>query len=653
MIGDESEKNITLKETSILTERLEKSFKFLREAQNEKGYCCYEKDNIIDLHLSALSVRAFKMIQTHDSEILLENALPRLKEIMKSDASKFNENTLVDVLNIIIDYSPRMIELENDIVSRLMEIRQEMGWGRPDPSLGATCRALIALMKSDFSPKDVLNKYLKQLVSSQNPEDGGWGHREGKGEIITTCYALRVLYLSKDSSLEGNISRGKNFLKKFLEDSNWLEQQDNFIISSILLTLGDIKDENYKIINSLASRLYQSMNSDGGWGLAKDLPSEIEYTALSLAALISVGENRFISANIVKSAFNLFEEKQKYYIQELKNYSNNIDILVDKKISNVIQERNNYQKQLNETMQKNEELNLKKEALNSEITGLIKQNNDLKKSLDICNSKIDEQSTAIDINQQHISFLEHEIESKWGRIDKVFKFVIGAISSIIIIYGFFYLWKINPIIPFDYTIDWFYLAKWVFLILLMAVSFFITAIYSLDKLEFLFDSELIPKVIALLLGLIVSSLIYYASIYLIKLSWPTSISYTSIVISILIFILLISQYISYKELIRVKYLIRNGMIRYEPQSQFSQESSYLTSRLYDIMASWPPSKRTTFILELSELRSPSSSEMDILARHFAENEREWSDISVMLDRLFLLPPISRSEIFYALRERFR
>jgi len=224
MAGNEKYDELILKQISILTENLESTFKFLGDHQNEKGCWCGSKSNKTDLHLSALSIRAIKMIQTHDSDILLENALSHLKDIISKGASEFDEDTLIDSLNIIIDYSPRMIELENGVVTRLMDKRQEMGWGKPNPSLGLTCRALIALVRSDLSQKDIINRYIKQLIKAQYP-DGGWSHRDSKGEIITTCYAMRALYHTKDSSLKDFILHGKNYLKKFLENSVWLNDQ--------------------------------------------------------------------------------------------------------------------------------------------------------------------------------------------------------------------------------------------------------------------------------------------------------------------------------------------------------------------------------------------------------------------------------------------
>jgi hypothetical protein len=292
--------NIALNEKRIIIGNLKSALNFLSNNRHAYGGWSYQKgESITDLHLSALSLEAIKLSNDPDpdSQFILQNAIPYFRDLIKDGLDNFDEEKLADSLNINIILG----QSTQEIMSKLLELRQENGWVRPDPSLGLTCTILIALMNIEDSPKEIIKKFIDRLIREQN-EDGGWPSvRANNSEIIPTCYVLRALFAYNDKTIDNNIAKGLNFLAEALKKDNWINEQDTFVVAILLRTIGEIGGIDFRIVKSIMDSFYQRINSDGGWGLAKGLPSEIEYTALAVIALISMGKiNLFLRISFMQ-----------------------------------------------------------------------------------------------------------------------------------------------------------------------------------------------------------------------------------------------------------------------------------------------------------------------------------------------------------------
>ncbi|MGC1933185.1 MAG: hypothetical protein WA667_29790 [Candidatus Nitrosopolaris sp.] len=99
----------------------------------------------------------------------------------------------------------------------------------------------------------------------------------------------------------------------------------------------------------VSSEYYPSrsrVNSDGGWGTRKDEPSNIESTALSLIALASVRENKFVPSRLVDAVLEAAHPENTQLKTKLNKLNEDIAQRVQERIRNIIDERNDLSNKL-------------------------------------------------------------------------------------------------------------------------------------------------------------------------------------------------------------------------------------------------------------------------------------------------------------------
>jgi hypothetical protein len=349
---------IAHKEQTFISPIMEKAAKFLQNARNERSGWGYYKGLPTDIHASSLAIEALRIFykereisaeDTTEHKISAEDATEHIKKtFMRDNLDTFGVQELVDLLNIVSGTELRDSELELKVMARLKDLRHGVGWGDPEPSISLSCGVILAFMKLENPPQEVIKQWVDYLAQYQRPDDGGWGAtRDSKSAIIPTSQALRVLNRFSDKSLGVNRSASIEFLRNYFQTKGWNELGDTFTISTVLRTLGELENFPFEVVQAGIDSLYERVDSeDGGWGAIKGEQSNIEQTALSMIALSSAGENKFVPSRLVSVALETIETEIKQLRNERDRLSEDIDQRVKEKAGNIIQQRNELQKEV-------------------------------------------------------------------------------------------------------------------------------------------------------------------------------------------------------------------------------------------------------------------------------------------------------------------
>jgi hypothetical protein len=570
---------------------LRDSIKYLINAANTEGCWGIQKGAPTDIYLSALSIEAIKMSNEHEYDAILENAVSRLKVIIGSDAKTLNEDNLINILNINSDSQHNDKTIEKKIVSQLISLKQDNGWGKPEPSLILSCRTILAFIKIGELQNKISRDYVDYLVRYQNSEDGGWGTtQDSKSALIPTCFALRVLTNYNDKASSNARSKGANFLIGYLDQSTWKNIEDTYVIANILKAIGNIEEIPYKIIKEGVEALYGKRNSDGGWGLTKKgSPSGIEATALSISALISAGENSFISASLVEEIIDSIENETGNLQNEFKELSTAIDQKVEGKIGSIIKEKN-------DCLKEKENLIGELDKLKNETINIVKDRDGIKNILADFEGKIKDREDRINELQKIINNQQKDINNYSDKIKSFEENVLKRlIHSDILLYV---------------------IALSIIAIALSGIIYFIYISYNYLSSN------------------------YQESFVFIKTNYIYI--FESLFAYIFLFIIL---YIGIKMRAEIRD-IRFMIISHNDLSRFEETTDYrvILYRLASIMDLWPPSKRGYFISRLQEEDFNS----EYLAMRFSDNsdeQRQLEDVLHKLQRLeFMNPKIKRSII---------
>ena len=355
-------------EQTFVSQIVEKAAQYLRNNRNEEGEWGYYKGLPIDIHASSLAIEALQICKSPEFETSAEDAAVRIKSIISCDLDTLGVQQLVDLLNILSGTEPRDSELELKVMARLKDLRHDAGWGDPEPSISLSCGVILAFMKLENPPQDVINQWVDYLTQCQRSDDGGWGATpDSKSAIIPTCQALRVLNRFSDKSLVNVKSASIEFLRNYFQIKGWDELGDTFTISTVLRTLGEIEDFPFEVIQTGIDSLYERVNSDGGWGAVKGEPSNVEHTALSTIALSSAGENKFVPFRLVNATLETAESEIIKLRNERDRLSEDIDQRVKDEIQNIIKDRKKLQKEVNSYKEEVSSLESRVSEMRSEL----------------------------------------------------------------------------------------------------------------------------------------------------------------------------------------------------------------------------------------------------------------------------------------------
>jgi hypothetical protein len=338
---------IALNEQTFISPIMEKAAKYLLDARNEGRGWGYYKGLPTDIHASSLAIEALR-IYYKGREISAEDAAEHIKTTMSGNLDTLGVQQLVDLLNILSGTEQRDSELELKVMARFKDLRQGVGWGDPEPSISLSCGVILAFMKLKNPPQEVIKQWVDYLVQCQRPDDGGWGAtRDSKSAIIPTSLALRVLNRFSDKSLGETRDASIEFLRNYIQTKGWNELGDTFTISTVLRTSGELENLPFEIVQAGIDSLYERVDSDdGGWGPVKGEPSNIEHTALSMIALSSAGENKFVPSRLVNATLETIETEIIQLRDERDKLSKDIDQRVNEKAKNIMQQRNALQKKV-------------------------------------------------------------------------------------------------------------------------------------------------------------------------------------------------------------------------------------------------------------------------------------------------------------------
>lgn len=338
---------IASREGTFVSPIMEKAAQYLRNARNEEGGWGYYKGLPTDIHASSLAIEALRINKGRELETSAEDAAVHIKTIISCNLDTLGIQQIVDLLNILSGTKPRDSELESKVVARLKDLRHDAGWGEPEPSVTLSCGVILAFLKLENPPQDVIKQWVDYLAQCQRSDDGGWGATpDSKSAIIPTSRALRVLNCFSDKSLTETRSASIEFFRNYFQTKDWNELGDTFTISTVLRALSEIEEFSFEIVQAGIDSLYERVNSDGGWGPVKGEPSNIEYTALSMIALSSVGENKFVPSRLVNATLETAEAKIMQLRNERDRLLEDVDQRVQKEIKNIIYERNELQKKV-------------------------------------------------------------------------------------------------------------------------------------------------------------------------------------------------------------------------------------------------------------------------------------------------------------------
>lgn len=358
---------IAVNEQTFISPTIKKAEQYLKNARNKEGDWGYYKDFPLDTHASSLAIEALRMSKSSEFETPAEDAAVRMKTITNKKFENLGVQQLVDSLNIFSGSMLRDSELESKLMARLKDIRHDTGWGDPEPSISLSCEVILSFMKLKKPPQEVIKQWVDYLSQYQR-SDGGWGATpDSESAIIPTCQALRVFNRFSDKSMAKIRSVAIDFLRNFFQKKDWNELGDTFAISSVLRTLGEMEDFPFEIVQAGVDALYKRVNSDGGWGAAKEETSNVEYTALSIIALSLSGENKFVPYRLAIATLEAAESEMKQLRNERDKLLKDIESHVQKEINNIIQEREDLLKKVNSNKNEIQNLEAKVKELKSEL----------------------------------------------------------------------------------------------------------------------------------------------------------------------------------------------------------------------------------------------------------------------------------------------
>jgi hypothetical protein len=392
---DEARKIITLNEQNLVCPVLDRAAKYLEQNINNEGSWGPFKGLPLDLHVSSLSIEALRVCNCARSESLVLDAASFIKSIIVKEIESYDALKLVDSLNIISGSKPRDKELEHKISERLKGLRRNEGWGETEPSMNLSCNAILALMRLEDPPMEIIRQWNEYLKRNQCQEDGGWGATpDSNSDIISTCHAMHVLSWSYDKLSSDIIDKAINYFKKFVDKKSW-ESLDTFETAHLLHALAGIKKAPLGCVQIGIESLHKRANSDGGWGAADGEPSNIEITALCMIALQSAGGNKFVPAWIVNTIFEMAEKKLTKLQRKVNEFENDMQQQVEDKVKHIIIENENIKHELNAIKEEREALRKDKEELSIGIKDCGKQINEMRKfeknlrnSLEVLEQKI-------------------------------------------------------------------------------------------------------------------------------------------------------------------------------------------------------------------------------------------------------------------------
>lgn len=367
---------ISVSEHTFISPIMEKAAQYLLDVRNEEGDWGYYKGLPTDIHASSLAIEALRACKDHVIEsCAAEDATARMKNVIINNLDSFGIQQLVDALNILFSTESRDSVLESNVVARLDDLRNNAGWGDSEPSLSLSCEVILALMKTEKPPQKIIQQWVDYLVQYQQSEDGGWGATpDSKSVIISTSQALHVLNHFSDISLVETRTASIDFLQKYFQTKGWNELSDIFAISTVLRPLSELEDIPFEIIQSGIDSLYEKVNADGGWGAAKGETSNVENTALSIIALSSAGENKFVPSKLNRAALETAEVELAQLQNELDGLSKEIEQRVQKEMKNIIQERNELLKKVKSYKEESNNLEEKVSELRIELKATKEKN---------------------------------------------------------------------------------------------------------------------------------------------------------------------------------------------------------------------------------------------------------------------------------------
>lgn len=336
---------LILNEQTFITETIKNAGKFLCNSRNEEGDWGYFKGFPSDLHVSSLSIKALRILKNQEFETYAEDATAYIKDAYGSDIDKYGVQKSVDLLNIISGNETRDTELEQKIVKNIKSLKIGDGWGNQEPSISLSCEVVLALIELKRPPQSLITQWIEYLVRTQSSENGGWGATpDSNSEIIPTSQALRVLNYFSDKFYSKAKSATIEFFLNYFKKKSWKEIYDIYSVAIILQTIGYLEEFPFEIIQNGIDYIYECVNPDGGWGATKGQPSNVEHTSLSMIALSSVDDNKFVPVRLVNAIFKTARAELINLQNERDNLLKDIDLKVQKEMKNIINERNELKK---------------------------------------------------------------------------------------------------------------------------------------------------------------------------------------------------------------------------------------------------------------------------------------------------------------------
>ena len=539
---------IASREGTFVSPIMEKAAQYLRNARNEEGGWGYYKGLPTDIHASSLAIEALRINKGRELETSAEDAAVHIKTIISCNLDTLGIQQIVDLLNILSGTKPRDSELESKVVARLKDLRHDAGWGEPEPSITLSCGVILAFLKLENPPQDVIKQWVDYLAQCQRSDDGGWGATpNSKSAIIPTSRALRVLNCFSDKSLAETRSASIEFFRNYFQTKDWNELGDTFTISTVLRALSEIEEFSFEIVQAGIGSLYERVNSDGGWGPVKGEPSNIEHTALSMIALSSVGENKFVPSRLVNATLETAEAKIMQLRNERDRLLEDVDQRVQKELKNIIYERNELQKKVDHYK---------------------------------------EEVSHLEANVREMKFELRDVKAKREFIAQKSKYEPGV------------RWKsnINGIV--------------------IRVAFFLSAIVIIGTYFFLIGN--------------------------------TTLFLTTVIVSV-------------SGLLTYLFILWRNQLRFRRyRLELRPERHFIVSKLIDLLAEWPPSKREDFLFQLTRLtREGGEVSLDkledrsmYLSRKYVERESQYRRLQEIMDILMRLPPSARMAVIDELRGIF-
>jgi hypothetical protein len=172
--------------------------------------------------------------------------------------------------------------------------------------------ALLALDQTGETASQIVQDGLKLLQEFEIPGTGSWRYAAGgNSSIIVSAFVLRAFKQLDPQGLAAVIRRSTNYLQSAIAERGWdrIGTRDGDVFAQAIVLRALANSGTPRVIEEGVTHIEALMNPTGGWGASPGEPSGIETTALAIDALVSCGENKFVSYRSTEAKVAEFAER--------------------------------------------------------------------------------------------------------------------------------------------------------------------------------------------------------------------------------------------------------------------------------------------------------------------------------------------------------